>query len=127
VAVVVLMLPGIGGADPGGVDPGSAGLGDPRRADPRSYKVSLTADARTATIDVDGRQLARAPVRRVYPGDHQRFIVRPTPEGMATAETVPPDSDGIKARPVHRAPSAPRVSLDHRPEFANPNGAPIID
>jgi hypothetical protein len=124
VAVVVLMLPGIGGSSSG-----AAGLGaDGRRADARSYKVSLSADAETATIDVDGRRLARAPIQRVAPGDHQRFVVRSSsPGGIATAEIVPPNPDSLKARQMRRPPSPPRLSLDPQPEILNPNGAPIID
>jgi hypothetical protein len=118
VAVVILMLPGVGDAPD-------------RPMAPRTYKLLLTADARTATIEVDGRTIGSAPVQHVRPAAgtprvaaRAPLLRNPPPRRVTVAndrsadgeQTAPSpffDRDGMEV-PVHA-------------NTLNPNGAPIID
>ena len=106
---------------------------DPRDGDrpagPLTFKVSLTADTRTATIEMDGHPVGSTPVQRVY-----------AVEGAPRAPARGPSSrSGVGrpgspfAAPVWRGsgfPAAPpgdsgREALPA--SILTPNGAPIID
>jgi hypothetical protein len=113
VAVVILMLP-------------TDKTGAAHAADPRTYKLSLTANSQTATVEVDGQQIGTARVQRVYPEERDRRPPRPAFARPVRREIPSADSGdpGGRERPTS-GPS--ELSYTHRPAFLNPNGAPIID
>lgn len=129
VAVVVLML---------------GNSGDPKEltAAPRTYKLLLTADARTATIEVDDHPIGTAPIQRVYPQRAQPQAATPVarwpPLSVRAApgavQALPPR----RARSLAPAPQAAESAFPFHPDrepleapvhanTLNPNGAPIID
>jgi hypothetical protein len=118
--VVILMLPNDG--DDRGPHP-----------DGRTYKLSLTADAQTASVEVDGRLVGTTQVQRVYPRDHERFIVRSGTDGAIAREILParpepqPGIAVTRARAPQPLGSPAGLSLVRPPTVLNPNGAPIID
>jgi hypothetical protein len=118
--VVILMLP---------TDGNSRGP----HTDGRTYKLSLTADAQTATVEVDGRQVGTTQVQHVFPRDHERFTVKPGPDGTIAREVLPSRPDpqpGLavtRARPPQPMGNPAGLSLVRPPMVLNPNGAPIID
>jgi hypothetical protein len=134
-AVVILMLPA-DVARPGE----TAGAA-------RTYKLSLSANTDTATIQVDGQPAVTAPVQRVYPTAPRAPAVA---TWRAPAVVAPrPASAPVRPRYLPQPPVAQREAgydapLDARqsrrgaittamrpplppPVIINPNGAPIID
>jgi hypothetical protein len=115
VAVVILMLPN----DKTNPDPA-------HDTEPRTYKLSLTANSETATIEVDGQQIGTAAVQRVYPEERDRRPARQMLARPTRREIPPTDPDARHARAgLMAAPS--ELSFAHPPPVLTPNGAPIID
>jgi hypothetical protein len=119
VAVVILMLPGVGDAPD-------------RPLAPRTYKLLLTADARTATIEVDGRTIGSAPVQHVHPAAAApRVAARAQPLRAPPPRRVTIANDPSADSAERIAPSAAfdreRMEVPLHANSLNPNGAPIID
>jgi hypothetical protein len=86
-AVVILMLPAADAARAPGTAPGA----------PRTYKLSLSANSDSATIQVDGQPAVTTPVQRVFPA------AAPAPRAPAIAA---PRAPAVSLRPS--ASSVPR-------------------
>jgi len=146
-AVVILMLPG--------GDTRAGGLTN-RPGAPHTYQLSLSADASSAVIQVDGQPAVTAPVQRLYPSAPRALA---TPRAPAAAALRPPTAvaprpvvaparnrylappvaqpelgyDGTfdvgeaRARQARRAAITTAMRPPPPPVIANPNGAPIID
>jgi hypothetical protein len=147
-AVVILMLPG---------SETKGGVAASRPGAPHTYQLSLSADANSAVIQVDGQPAVTAPVQRIYPSTPSApspsrapavaalrapAVVAPRPVAApARNRYLPPpvaqpeigydgtfDVGEARARQARRA----AITTAMRPPLpppviANPNGAPIID
>jgi hypothetical protein len=136
-AVLILMLPAAndGARGVSGSNVTTGGL-------PRTYKLTLSANADVATVEVDGRPTTTTPVQRVYPTAPSRLgaiatvVPRARPTGAPSRDRLdlqPPDGAGLQDLRTHqgRRPGPPgfsRTAFDAEPFFpSSPNGAPIIE
>jgi hypothetical protein len=100
-----------------------------RPAGPLTFKVSLTADARTASIEMDGHPVGSTPVQRVYAVEGAR---RAPARGPSPRSGVARPG-GPWPPPVWPGPAFPPAppgdsGRDALPaSILTPNGAPIID
>jgi hypothetical protein len=99
-AVLLLMLPAADLARPGPGSGTAAGAG-------RTYKLSLSANADLATIEVDGRPPLTTPVQRVYP------TAEPATRGNGAAP-VRPIVAGAGPAASRPRPMAPAAAFDPR-------------
>jgi len=100
-----------------------------RPAGPLTFKVSLTPDARTASIEMDGHPVGSTPVQRVYAveGAPRAPARGPSPRSGVARPGVPwppPLWPGPAFPPAPPGDSS-RESLPA--SILTPNGAPIID
>ena len=98
---------------------------------PRSYKLSITADARTATVEVDGQTVGSANVERVYPltrsprvAARSQPLRNPLPRRADVAGE--PSAEAPRIAPSTRA-ERDGMDVPLHSSTLNPNGAPIID
>jgi|GEM_PF-6415081 len=139
-AVVILMLPASDATRAIGTAGGSGA--------PHTYKLSLSANASTAVIQVDGQPAVSAPVQRVFPTPARapavaavhaptaivpRPAAAPRPRYLVPAAPAQIANDGTMEPGESHARQAQRASMTTamRPPLPlpvmNPNGAPIID
>ena len=125
-AVVIVMLPGAPGT-------GAA-------AGPHTYKLSLTADSDTASVEVDGQPLGDTRIQRVSPqagasvagardAGRARVVAGPSLSGPRVSPPRPFDVDDPRLRQMRRPPTTTMrpPTLEAPDLILNPNGAPIID